>query len=61
MLHYAILTSPMHVLNVELCCYYASVGRARRHTVLVIVCVCVCVCMCMSLPPVSLQRLKGKC
>ena len=36
--------------------YYASVGGARRrHTVVV-----VCVCVCLSLPPVSLQRLKGK-
>ena len=51
MLHYAMLTSPMHVLNVELCCCYASVGGAQRHTV-VDVCVCVlcvcCVCVCVS-------------
>ena len=38
--------------------YYASVGGApeaygSRP-------VCVCVCVCMSLPPVSLQWLKGK-
>ena len=39
--------------------YYALVGGARRHMVVILcVCVSVCVCVCMSFMGIPLQRLK---
>ena len=39
--------------------YYASVGGATRHTV-VVLCVCVCVCVILSVAGIAHRTLKTK-